>query len=75
MATVKLPGLEGHDWIDSHEVARILGIKHQSVPSYVARGFLTPTKFGSANVYDLKEVERYAARRQRGPGRPPKKKR
>jgi len=72
MATVKLPGLEGHDWIDSREVARILGISPESVRMVVKRKHLKPQKFGSSSVFDLKEVQRYAERR-RSPGRPPKK--
>ena len=71
MIAVKLPGLEGHDWIDSREVARILGISPESVRMVVKRKHLRPQKIGSSSVFDLKEVERYAARR-RGPGRPPK---
>lgn len=72
MATVKLPGLEGHDWIDAHEVARILDITPDSVRMVVKRKHLKPQKFGSANVFDLKEVQRYKERR-RAPGRPPKR--
>jgi len=72
MATVKLPGLEGHDWIDAREVARILGISPDSVRMVVKRKHLKPQKFGSSSVFDLKDVQRYAERR-RAPGRPPKR--
>lgn len=72
MATVKLPGLEGHDWIDSREVARILGISPESVRMVVKRKHLKPHKFGASNVFDLKDVQRYAERR-RAPGRPAKR--
>ena len=71
MATVKLPGLEGHDWIDSREVARILGISPDSVRMVVKRRHLRAHKIGSTSVFDLKEVQRYAERR-RPPGRPAK---
>lgn len=72
MATVKLPGLEGHDWIDAREVARILGIRPQSVRALVSRGQLQRHKIGNVNVFDSRDVERFAARR-RPVGRPPKK--
>lgn len=72
MATVKLPGLEGHDWIDAAEVGKILGITTASVRKVVERKHLRPHKFGGASVFDLKDVQRYAERR-RSPGRPPKR--
>jgi len=72
MIAVKLPGLEGHDWIDAREAARLLGIQPQSVRALVSRGQLQRHKVGNANVFDSREVERFAARR-RPVGRPPKK--
>ena len=74
MRAVKLPGLEGHDWIDAKEVARILAVKPATVRSLVNRSELRPTKFGNTNVFDSRDVERYAERRRRV-GRPAKKSR
>lgn len=71
MATVKLPGLEGHDWIDAREAAAIIGISEASVRQYARRGLFPKQKFGSSNVYDLKDIQRFAARR-RSVGRPAK---
>ena len=69
---MKLPGLEGHDWIDAREVARILDIKPQSVRALVSRKQLRRHKVGNVNVFDSREVENFAAKR-RPVGRPPKK--
>ena len=74
MRTVKLPGLEGHDWIDTGEVARILNVEPVYVRVLVYRKHLRPTKFGNSTVFDSRDIEKDAARRRRV-GRPAKKSR
>jgi len=74
MRAVKLPGLEGHDWIDAKEVARVLGVEPVYVRVLVHRKHLRPVKFGNSSVFDSRDIEKYASRRRRV-GRPAKKSR
>lgn len=59
------------DLITTGEAARLLGVRPGTVRSYIARGYLTPAKYGRDWLIRRAQVEALKADPPRRTGRPP----
>lgn len=71
MANEPAPGGAKTEWLSAGEVARRLGIRKETVYSYVSRGLITSRRAEGRREsrFDANEVARLAARERRGGGR------